>query len=144
MQFWVIQTLNSLALGGLLFLVALFAAPLAQAIPAAATAPALILVGAMMMAPLADIAPGLTVLGDRNLIAQLLSNLLDNAIKYCAAGDSLQLDLHATGDGHVLRIADTGPGRVLSVISGSLTTQPEGADRITCSFLPTVGMFAVA
>ena len=40
---------------GLLFLVALFAAPLAQAIPAAATAPALILVGAMMMAPLADI-----------------------------------------------------------------------------------------
>ncbi len=40
---------------GLLFLVALFAAPLAQAIPAAATAPALILVGAMMMASLADI-----------------------------------------------------------------------------------------
>ncbi len=40
---------------GLLFLVALFAAPLAQAIPAATTAPALILVGAMMMAPLADI-----------------------------------------------------------------------------------------
>ena len=40
---------------GLLFLAALFAAPLAQAIPAAATAPALILVGAMMMAPLADI-----------------------------------------------------------------------------------------
>ncbi|ERB51488.1 hypothetical protein N806_09810 [Rhodococcus sp. P27] len=30
------------------------------------------------------------------------------------------------------------------MISGSLTTQPEGADRITCSFLPTVGMFAVA
>ena len=40
---------------GLLFLAALFVAPWAQAIPAAATAPALILVGAMMMAPLADI-----------------------------------------------------------------------------------------
>lgn len=39
---------------GLLFLLALFAAPFAQAIPAAATAPALILVGAMMMAPLAE------------------------------------------------------------------------------------------
>jgi AGZA family xanthine/uracil permease-like MFS transporter len=39
---------------GLLFLIALFAAPLVQAIPAAATAPALILVGAMMMAPLAE------------------------------------------------------------------------------------------
>jgi len=56
------------------------------------------------------VVPDLQVLGDRNLIAQLLSNLLDNAIKYCAAGDSLQLDLYATGDGHVLRIADTGPG----------------------------------
>jgi AGZA family xanthine/uracil permease-like MFS transporter len=41
---------------GLLFLATLFVAPWAQAIPAAATAPALILVGAMMMAPLAEIA----------------------------------------------------------------------------------------
>jgi AGZA family xanthine/uracil permease-like MFS transporter len=40
---------------GLLFLVALFVAPYAQYIPAAATAPALIIVGAMMMAPLAEI-----------------------------------------------------------------------------------------
>ncbi len=38
---------------GLLFLVALVFAPFAQVIPAAATAPALILVGALMMAPLA-------------------------------------------------------------------------------------------
>lgn len=38
---------------GLLFLVALAFAPFAQLIPAAATAPALILVGALMMAPLA-------------------------------------------------------------------------------------------
>ncbi|MFZ4605543.1 MAG: NCS2 family permease [Caulobacter sp.] len=38
---------------GLLFLVALVFAPFAQIIPAAATAPALILVGALMMAPLA-------------------------------------------------------------------------------------------
>ena len=35
---------------GLLFLVALFVAPLAGAIPAAATAPALIIVGSLMMA----------------------------------------------------------------------------------------------
>jgi AGZA family xanthine/uracil permease-like MFS transporter len=40
---------------GVLFLVTLFVAPYAQAIPASATAPALILVGAMMMAPLARI-----------------------------------------------------------------------------------------
>lgn len=41
---------------GLLFLVALFLAPLASLVPAAATAPALILVGAMMMTTLKDIA----------------------------------------------------------------------------------------
>jgi adenine/guanine/hypoxanthine permease len=40
---------------GVLFLCALLVAPLAQAIPPAATAPALIFVGALMMAPLAEI-----------------------------------------------------------------------------------------
>jgi AGZA family xanthine/uracil permease-like MFS transporter len=39
---------------GLLFLLAIALAPFVSAIPAAATAPALILVGAMMMAPLAE------------------------------------------------------------------------------------------
>lgn len=58
----------------------------------------------------ARIAPGLQVLGDRNLIAQVLANLLDNAIKYCAAGDRLELDLAEAGDRHVMRVADTGPG----------------------------------
>jgi len=41
---------------GVLFLAAMFAAPYAQLVPLAATAPALILVGALMMAPLAEIA----------------------------------------------------------------------------------------
>jgi adenine/guanine/hypoxanthine permease len=41
---------------GLLFLLAMLAAPYAQLVPLAATAPALILVGALMMAPLPDIA----------------------------------------------------------------------------------------
>ncbi len=40
---------------GLLFLVTLFLAPYAQFIPAAATAPALIIVGSMMMKPLTEI-----------------------------------------------------------------------------------------
>jgi len=40
---------------GILFLITLFAAPYVALIPAAATAPALILVGGMMMAPLAEI-----------------------------------------------------------------------------------------
>ena len=40
---------------GVLFLIALFVAPYAQVIPAAATAPALIIVGSMMMKPLTEI-----------------------------------------------------------------------------------------
>ena len=40
---------------GLLFLVMLFIAPWAQVIPTAATAPALILVGGMMMGPLTEV-----------------------------------------------------------------------------------------
>ena len=41
---------------GLLFLLAMLAAPYAQLVPLAATAPVLILVGGLMMAPLVDIA----------------------------------------------------------------------------------------
>lgn len=58
----------------------------------------------------ASVTPGLRVLGDRNLIAQVLANLLDNAIKYCATGDKLTLDLAEAGDRHVMRVSDTGPG----------------------------------
>jgi signal transduction histidine kinase len=58
----------------------------------------------------AQITPGLTVLGDRNLIAQVLSNLLDNAIKYCASGDCLTLTLTPDADRVLMRVADTGPG----------------------------------
>ncbi|MEU5841876.1 hypothetical protein [Rhodococcus sp. NPDC047139] len=40
-------------------------------------------------------------------------------------------------------IADTGSGQVLAVISGGITTQEEGEDARSCSFLPTVGLVAV-
>nr|WP_256471623.1 HAMP domain-containing sensor histidine kinase [Oceanicola sp. 502str15] len=50
------------------------------------------------------------VLGDRNLIAQLLSNLVDNAIKFCREGDAITLSLEEGADRHVLNISDTGPG----------------------------------
>lgn len=59
--------------------------------------------------PAAQIEPGLMVLGDRNLLAQVIANLLDNAIKYCGPGDSLRLV--AKGGSHpVLRVEDGGPG----------------------------------
>ncbi|MBJ8343669.1 hypothetical protein [Antrihabitans sp. YC2-6] len=40
-------------------------------------------------------------------------------------------------------ISNTGPGRVLAVISGGLSTQEPDAAPRTCTFLPTVGMFTV-
>ena len=58
----------------------------------------------------AHITPNLQILGDRNLIAQVLSNLLDNAIKYCAPGDRLTLSLTPDTDRVLMRVADTGPG----------------------------------
>jgi hypothetical protein len=55
--------------------------------------------------------------------------------------------INPDGPATISAIADTGPGRVLSVISGSITTQskedPSAAPR-TCSFLPTIGTFFVA
>lgn len=72
----------------------------------------------------ATITPNLQILGDRNLIAQVLSNLLDNAIKYCAAGDRLTLTLTPEDDRILMRVADTGPG-----LPDAL--KPEAFDRFT-------------
>jgi signal transduction histidine kinase len=62
------------------------------------------------LVPEAAIDPGLAVLGDRTLIAQALSNLIENAVKYCAAGDRLRLTLRAAGERQVLTVEDSGPG----------------------------------
>lgn len=62
------------------------------------------------LVPEARIAPGVRVLGDRSLIAQMLSNLLDNALKYARPGDALRLTLADGADRPVLAVADTGPG----------------------------------
>jgi signal transduction histidine kinase len=53
---------------------------------------------------------GLTVRGDRNLIFQALTNLLDNAIKYAPDGGKVEVAL-TSGDGvNVLTVSDNGPG----------------------------------
>lgn len=50
------------------------------------------------------------VIGDRDLLFQALSNLVDNAIKYTPQGGAIELRLQA-GDGHVtIEVADNGPG----------------------------------
>ncbi|MGH1415504.1 MAG: ATP-binding protein [Pelagimonas sp.] len=58
----------------------------------------------------ADIAQNLMILGDRNLVAQLLSNLIDNAIKFCGEGAEIKVSLSAQTRHHCLTISDNGPG----------------------------------
>ncbi|MCC5984369.1 MAG: HAMP domain-containing histidine kinase [Rhodobacteraceae bacterium] len=75
---------------------------------------------AELYAPLAEerglalttvITPAQSVLGDRVLIGQMLANLLDNAVKFCAPGDRIGLGVAASpGGGAVLEVSDTGPG----------------------------------
>ena len=52
--------------------------------------------------------------------------------------------INPDGPATLSAIASTGSGRVVAVISGSLTTKADDADPRTCSFLPTLGFFTVA
>ena len=55
--------------------------------------------------------PGMMILGDRSLLAQLMSNLLENAIKFCNPSDTITLSLiEGNGGRHILEVSDTGPG----------------------------------
>ena len=50
------------------------------------------------------------VFGDRELLAQALTNLLDNAVKYTPPGGRVALTLARTDDTAVIRVSDSGPG----------------------------------
>lgn len=57
-----------------------------------------------------DIPPGLMIEGDRHLIFQAVSNLLDNAGKYGGEGGTIGVTARAAGAGVRIEISDTGPG----------------------------------
>lgn len=57
-----------------------------------------------------QVQPGLKIDGDRELITQLLANLLDNAIRHTPDGTHIEVHLRAHGGAPVLEIADNGHG----------------------------------
>lgn len=59
-----------------------------------------------------DVAAGVTLAGHRELLAQAIANLLDNAALHTPPGTEVVLALTAAADGLQLSVADNGPGVV--------------------------------
>jgi len=57
-----------------------------------------------------EVEKGLTMLGDRDRLHQVFSNLTDNAIKYTPDGGKIHIALHLDGDDLVWRVRDNGVG----------------------------------
>ncbi|MES2056417.1 MAG: ATP-binding protein [Pseudomonadota bacterium] len=51
-----------------------------------------------------------TLVGDRRLLLQLASNLLDNALRHTPPGTTISVALTTDDDGVILTVADDGPG----------------------------------
>lgn len=57
-----------------------------------------------------DVAPAIDVRGDRDLLAQMLINLIDNALSHTPVGAHIAISLTADAGRALLRVADNGPG----------------------------------
>jgi len=53
---------------------------------------------------------GVMLTGDRQLVAQLVTNLLENALRHTPEGTKVSLGLARKGDGFEIVVADNGPG----------------------------------
>jgi signal transduction histidine kinase len=58
----------------------------------------------------AEIDRGLCVSGDRELLTQMVVNLVDNAIRHSPTGARISVHAKSAGDSLELAVADTGPG----------------------------------
>jgi len=59
---------------------------------------------------LSVIAPDVAISGDRELLLQLVTNLVENAIRHTPAGSTIELELKRDGTDIVAVVADDGPG----------------------------------
>jgi signal transduction histidine kinase len=57
-----------------------------------------------------DVAPALRCEGDRELLAQMLANLIENAVCHAPPGAAIEIAAAAGVDGLEIRVADNGPG----------------------------------
>lgn len=58
----------------------------------------------------AKIAPGVMVAGDKALLTQMFSNLIENALHHSPAGTAVHVSLEIVNGEAVARVTDTGPG----------------------------------
>lgn len=58
----------------------------------------------------AEITPNVTILGDQNLITQMLANLIENVLRHTPAGTPMNFSLATDGSMATLSVADDGPG----------------------------------
>lgn len=58
----------------------------------------------------ASITPNLTIIGDRELLTQMLANLADNAVRHGGSGAAITIDLRASTHRIVGSVSDNGPG----------------------------------
>lgn len=56
------------------------------------------------------VAPGLRIRGDRQLLTQMLANLVENTIRHTPAGTAISVSLAPGPEGPVGQVRDTGPG----------------------------------
>ena len=54
--------------------------------------------------------PGSCVLGHRQLLAQAVANLLDNALKFTPPGGRVELQTRTADGRQIISVADSGPG----------------------------------
>ena len=57
-----------------------------------------------------SIAPEVSAFGDRELLMQMIANLVENAITHTPPGTPVSLRLESTSDGPIATVADAGPG----------------------------------